>query len=377
MRVKLPESLNSYPFFPQSREVEGGDLELLLERRALLIQSRGAANWQMIPGLRSDGTQMVPGKMKKVLDRPGSSNSISENCEEDRPAANAKRKTVAGMFKDGWKQILRRSNSMNDSSSSGGVGVSVSSIFSKNGTFSSKESKHVHLQEFLRASETVGLSVCASSVKLSCYRAWPNMHDSRYALYKLPLLKPAVGQEYAGLWGGSFGWPPGRPAEDKPGTALFFLLISYEESGGQRTLIATKILEGTHYVLHPNGSAMFIVKVDEPSSDPFPWDTDGNSVRIEIKQAYNGEGIANGYGFRYPGSKPGSLFVTQNGLLAFVWKESRSVLTLQRLDLQELLKKGERVPALPPIANFSYLTKSYSNVFTGFSIASCSLPSPR
>ncbi|XXG87095.1 hypothetical protein AAC387_Pa11g1869 [Persea americana] len=366
VRLRVPDSFNCRPFLPQSRE--GGDLGLLRERRAVLIQmhkvSGGAVNWLLIPGLRSNGSQMESGKMKKVLDRPASFNS---NCNEDhRPATTAKSKTVAGIFKDGIKQILGRSNSVNGTR-----------IFSKNGTSSSRESKHVPLPEFLRASDTIGLSVCAMNVKLYCYRAWPNMHDNRYALYKLPLRSPAAGQEYAGLWGGSFGWPPGRPAEDKPGTALFFLLISYEECDGQRTLIATKILEGTHYVLHPNGSAMFIVKVDEPSLEPFPWDTDGNSVRIEIKNAYNGEGIANGYGFRYPGSKPGSLFVTQNGLLAFVWKESRAVLTLQRLNLQELLKKGERVPALPPIANFSYLTKSYSNVFTSFSIASSSLPSPR
>jgi hypothetical protein len=154
-------------------------------------------------------------------------------------------------------------------------------------------------------------------------------------------------------------------------------LVSYEESEGKRNLIATKILEGTHYVLHPNGSAMFIVNIDEPLYDPFPWDVDENSFPLIIKHAFAGEGIANGYGFRYPGSKPGSLFVIENGLLVFVWKESRTVLTMQRLNLQELLKKGERVPALPPISNFSYLTKSYSNVFTGFSAASACLSSPR
>ncbi|KAF2284466.1 hypothetical protein GH714_022063 [Hevea brasiliensis] len=201
--------------------------------------------------------------------------------------------------------------------------------------------------------------------------------SGRFALYKLPMRVPRADQEYAGLWGGTFGWPPGKPTEDKPGKALFFLLISYEEYEGQRQLIATKILEGTHYVLHPNGSAMFMVNIDEPSQDPFPWDVDADSIPVSVKHAFAGEGIANGYGFRYPGSKPGSLFVIQNGLLAFIWKESRAVLTMQRLNLQELLKKGERVPALPPIANFSYLTKSYSNVFAGFSNASTSLSSPR
>ncbi|KAG9457131.1 hypothetical protein H6P81_001639 [Aristolochia fimbriata] len=214
--------------------------------------------------------------------------------------------------------------------------------------------------------DTVGLSLQASKVRMTTYRAWPNMNDNRFALYKLPLQDPSPGREYAGLWGGTFGWPPGQHNEDKPGKALFLLLLSYDESEGNANLIATKILEGTHYVLHPNGSAMFIVKVDEPSWDPFPLTTGSNAAGMEIKCAYNGEGIANGYGFRYPGSKPGSLFVTQCGLLIFVWKESRSVLTLQRLHMEDLLRKGERVQALPPIANFVYLTKSFSNVFTDF-----------
>ncbi|MED6135123.1 hypothetical protein PIB30_043244 [Stylosanthes scabra] len=220
--------------------------------------------------------------------------------------------------------------------------------------------------KFLGSSDTIMLTLRASSVKLSAYRAWPNMPESWFALYKMPLQDPAEDQVYAGIWGGTFGWPPGKPSEDKPGKALFFLLLSYEESHGQQHLIATKILEGTHYVLHPNGSAMFIVNINEPSSEPFPCNTDADSYPVNIKHSFPGEGIANGYGFRYPGSKPGSLFEFEDGVLAFIWKDSRSVLTLQRLNLQELLRKGERVPCLPPITNFSCLTKSYSNVFTGF-----------
>ncbi|MCH81180.1 F-box protein [Trifolium medium] len=122
---------------------------------------------------------------------------------------------------------------------------------------------------------------------------------------------------------------------------------------------------------------MFIANINEPSSEPFPWNTDADSLPVNIKHAFTGEGIASGYGFRYPGSKPGSLFVFQNGVIAFIWKESGAVLTLQRLNLQDLLKKGERIPSLPPIANFSYLTKSYSNVFAGFPTSSNSLSSPR
>ncbi|KAI3915196.1 hypothetical protein MKX01_035455 [Papaver californicum] len=354
--LKAPD-FASGPLFPQLSDCDGLKKELLLlsERRLLLMQmyqhGGGYTDWKTLSGMPSD-TRVITSKLKKSLERPSSTGTLLNGDEIH--LHNSKRRSVAGYFKDSLKQILGRS-------------ISTSGhVISKNGS-SSTESKHVQLHEFLRSGDMIGLSLHASSTRLSTYRAWPNMHDNKYALYKLPTRIPMSGQEYAGLWGGTFGWPPGRPSEDKPGKALFFLLLSYEESEGQQLLIATKILEGTHYVLHPNGSAMFVVKVDDPSPDPFPLETDGNSATLDIKHAYTGEGIANGYGFRYPGSKPGSLFVIQDGLLAFVWKESRAVLTLQRINLQELLRKGERVPALPPIVNFTYLTKSYSNVFTSFS----------
>nr|KYP37582.1 F-box protein At5g39450 family [Cajanus cajan] len=276
-----------------------------------------------------------------------------------------KKKSLGGYFWGSFKQILGKSSSVNESHA----------IFKK--LTSRREIKHAKLEDFLRSGDAIGLTLKASTVILSSYRAWPNMPDNLFALYKMPLRAPTADQVYAGLWGGTFGWPPGKPSEDKPGKALFFLLLSYEESQDQKLLIATKILEGTNYVLHPNGSAMFTVYINEPSSEPFPWDINEDSLSVDIKHAFTGEGISNGYGFRYPGSKPGSLFVFQNGVLAFVWKDSRNVLSLQRLDLQELLKKGERVPSLPPINNFSYLTKSYSNVFTGFPGSSTSLLSPR
>ena len=63
----------------------------------------------------------------------------------------------------------------------------------------------------------------------------------------------------------------------------------------------------------------------------------------------------------------GNLFVSLKCFLAFIWRESKAVLTLQRMDLQTLLKNGERVAALPPMENFAYLTKYYSNVFAGYS----------
>ncbi|XP_031259961.1 F-box protein At5g39450-like [Pistacia vera] len=369
VRLKVPDAAGGplFPHFRDDMENFGNDLAVLLERRKLLLRMYKLGgdniNWRAGPELPSDPTQIELSEIRKSLDRPSGLHG-SLNGDHGHTHSN-KTKTIGGYFKDSIRQILGKSSSINGSRA-----------ISKNSS-SGSENRHAQLHEFLKLGDTIGLILHASTIRLSSYRAWPNMHDSRFALYKLPMQAPREDEEYAGLWGGTFGWPPGRPTEDKPGKALFFLLLSYEESRGQRILIATKILEGTHYVLHPNGSAMFIVNVDEPSLDPFPWDNDADSLPVNVKHAFSGEGIANGYGFRYPGSKPGSLFVTQNGILAFIWKESRAVLTLQRLNLPELLKKGERVPALPPIANFSYLTKSYSNVFAGFSNTSTFLSSPR
>lgn len=366
VRLQVPDQATG-PLFPSMGTDEGSfckDMVLLCERRSVLVQmhklGEAQIDWKSSTQLQSDPTQLELSEIRKTLERSsGLHYSINE---DDGHTQNNKKKTIGKYFRDSFKQIMWKSN--------GGLATS------KNGS-SSSDNKHAQLHEFLSSGNTIGLTLNASTVKLSSYRAWPNMHDSRFALYKLPLRIPTSEQEYAGLWGGTFGWPPGKPTEDKPGKALFFLLLSYEETQGQRLLIATKILEGTHYVLHPNGSAMFMVNIDEASPDPFPWDLDTDSLPVNVKHSFIGEGIANGYGFRYPGSKPGSLFVFENGHLAFIWKESRAVLTLQRLNLQELLKKGEKVPALPPIANFSYLTKSYSNVFAGFPNSSSSLSSPR
>lgn len=361
VRLKVPDSV-SEPLFPRLREnLEDfqKDVVLLLQRRSLLLQmyrfdsDHDCTDLEANAEMPINPTQLEISDLRKSLDW-SSSYSIALNGDDAQKHGN-NRKSIGGYFRASIKQILRKSSSIN-----GGREISKCNS-------SSSANRHAQLHEFLNSGDTIGLTLHASTVKLSSYRAWPNMHDTRFALYKLPIRVPREDEEYAGLWGGTFGWPPGKPTEDKPGKALFFLLLSYEETEGKRLLIATKILEGTHYVLHPNGSAMFIVNVDEPSLDPFPWDSDADSLPVNVRHAYMGDGIANGYGFRYPGSKPGSLFIIQNGLLAFIWKETRAVLTLQRLNLQELLKKGEQVPALPPIANFSYLTKSYSNVFTGFS----------
>ncbi|XP_050205372.1 F-box protein At5g39450 [Mercurialis annua] len=364
IRDSVPDSANE-SLFPR---LSDDNITLLFDRRTHLLQmhSRGQScfDWKRAPELLSDSTKLQLNEIKRSLDHSDGCRGNSLNGADQ--TKSIMRKTLSGYFRSSLKQILGKSPSRNGSR-----------ILSKSSS-SSGENKHAQLREFLRSSDTIGLTLHASTAKLSSYRAWPNMHDSRFALYKLPMRVPKADQEYAGIWGGTFGWPPGKPTEDKPGKALFFLLISYEESEGRKQLIATKILEGTHYVLHPNGSAMFIVNIEEEGSqDPFPWDVDADSNPVIVKHVFAGEGIANGYGFRYPGSKPGSLFVIQNGILAFIWKESRVVLTMQRLNLQELLKKGDRVPALPPITNFSYLTKSYSNVFAAFSNASTSLSSPR
>ncbi|CAK8567949.1 unnamed protein product [Lathyrus sativus] len=356
------------PLFPRLRDDEENfqkDLVLLRERILVLrqIHRLGCSETEMDD--YKANSQGVVGATHLDFDDNCSRAVPDSLFEEDGSVQCVKRKGIRGYFWNSLKHILGRSNSVNDSHS-------ASKKLTTHG-----EIRHARLQEFLRSSDTIRLTLNASNMKLSSYRAWPNMHDSRYALYKLPLRVPGADQEYAGLWGGAFGWPPGKPSEDKPGKALFFLLLSYEEFQGQQLLIATKILEGTHYVLHPNGSAMFIANINEPSSEPFPWNTDADSLPVNIKHAFTGEGIASGYGFRYPGSKPGSLFVFHNGVIAFIWKETRAVLTLQRLNLQELLKKGERIPSLLPIANFSYLTKSYSNVFAGIPTSSNSLSSPR
>ncbi|XP_076881338.1 F-box protein At5g39450-like [Bidens hawaiensis] len=328
--------------------LESEDFGKLSERRVRLMQMYDN-------GLSNDSTQSDLSEIRKFF----------ENSQLHRDAyrsQGSKKKSLAGYFRDSFKNIVgKSSHELSKSSSSNG------------------SNKQAQFQDFLRSGDTIGLTLHASTARLSSYRAWPNMHDSRFGLYKLTEQKPLTGQEHAGLWAGTFGWPPGKPSADKPGKALFFLLLSYEESQGQRHLIGTKILEGTHYVLHPNGSAMFIVNINEPSDETFPWscDGDGGSGFLDLKEVFSGEGIANGYGFRYPGSKPGSLFVFEDGMLVFTWKESRAALTLQRINLRDLLKKGERVPPLPPIANFAYLTKSYSNVYAGFSNALNHTTSPR
>ncbi|CAH2079876.1 unnamed protein product [Thlaspi arvense] len=309
-RVGLPQpELSSGKLFRCSKDDEA----MLLERRTMLLKMhKFGGNWnhmKLEDELCYDPNQVDSNEFWKSLGYG--------DMDDENQIHGTQRKGFSKYFKSGIKHILRKSSS---------------SSTSKNSSSSTSSGiKRLNLQSFLSSGDFVGLSVKASKTKLSSYR-------------------------------GTFGWPPGKCTEEKPGKALFLVMLTYEESQdeSERLLIGTKILEGTHYVMHPNGSAMFAVKIGSPSFELFPFD-DTNGEDFEY--SYAGEGIAKGYGFRYPGYKPGSLFVTSKGLLMFVWKETRVVLTLQRLDLEDLLKKGVCVSPLPPCLNFTYLTKSHTNVF--------------
>ncbi|CAH8363539.1 unnamed protein product [Eruca vesicaria subsp. sativa] len=228
-----------------------------------------------------------------------------------------------------------------------------------------REIRYLNRQAF-STSDTFGLSLNASYTADVCsrIRGWPNMNGENFSLYKLPVKNSMNDQEHAGLWGGTFGWPPGRCNEDATGNAFYLLMLSYQEfkkNNGKR-LIGTKILEGTDYVNRPNGTPMFVVDIDSPSLEPFPFDADG----IDFEHSYKGEGITDGYGFRCPDFKPGSLYVISDDHFAFVWHGTKDVFTLKRVNIEEILKKGLGmcVPPLPPTNNFTYMGRSYTNVFT-------------
>ncbi|XP_010441065.1 PREDICTED: F-box protein At5g39450 [Camelina sativa] len=336
--IPVPD-LSSERLFPTSKDDEA----VLLERRTMLLKMhKFGGDWNHMnleDECISIANQVDINKSWKEL---GFDVDI-RNMDAGNQIQGTQKKSLSRYFRSGIKQILGRSSSSKKTSSS------------------RSETRPWNLQRFLSFGDSLGLSLKASKIKLSSYQGWPNMDETCFALYKLPVKNPIASEEYAGLWGGTFGWPPGTCTEDKPGKALFLLMLSYEQSqdGTDRLLIGTKILEGTHYGMHPNGSAMFVIKIDSPSFELFPFETNGE----EFENSYEGEGTAKGYGFRYPGYKPGTLFVTSKGLLMFVWKATKVVMTLQRLDLGDLLRKGMCVPPLPPCLNFAYLTKCHANVF--------------
>ncbi|KAL7131908.1 hypothetical protein ABFS83_12G036400 [Erythranthe nasuta] len=345
VRDVVPEAANVL-LFPRSRndEVDSKqDFAALHERRLLLLElyEHGNVNHDI------KSNEESPSNPTEL----GSSDDVSESVDSTsghQGQSSKGKKTLSAFLKNGLKKLLRQSSSTNSNREYQEAAI---------------PNNQITLDEFLESGNWVGLSLRAATMQLSRYQAWPIMQKSISALYKLPVQTPEAGDEYAGVWAGSSGWPP---STGMPNGYLCFIFVSYEESEGQRQMFANKILQGKR-VRYPNGSALFVVNTDQPSVDIFPWDTDEESNPISVKQSFKGEGISDGYGFRYPGSKPGSLFVLENGMLVFIWKESRDVLTLKRLDLADLLRRGERVPSLPPISNFAYLTLEYRNVYSGSS----------
>ncbi|CAH2079467.1 unnamed protein product [Thlaspi arvense] len=337
--------------FPTSKY----DERMLLERRTMFLK------------MNLDEDELCYNSIKVDI------NEMWENLSDDRESqievAVSPKKSFRRFLGIGIKHVLGKSSSSKNTPSSSEI---------KDSTKNTLPRSDSNRQSFLNSDDTFGLSLKASYTNMSSYKGWPIMPPEIYALYKLPIKSHMKNQKYTGLWGGTFGWQLGNSIEDKPRNALYLLMLSYggpdehidHGTSDERHLIATKILEGTHYVEHPNGSTMFVVNIDKPSLEPFPFDTNGGC----FQHSYTGEGIADGYGFRYPGSKPGSLYVISDDLLAFVWQETRDVFRLQRLNLEEILKKGLGlcVPPLPPTKNFTYMERSYGNVFTKSSSSSSS-----
>ncbi|KAG2307990.1 hypothetical protein Bca52824_027738 [Brassica carinata] len=154
-------------------------------------------------------------------------------------------------------------------------------------------------QSFISSGDTFVLSLKASNSEDSSngrYPGWPKIDLGHFYLHKLAVKNPIDDgdQEYAGLWEGTFGRPPSKCSKGETGKVFYLLRLTYEESrskDNERHLVGTKILEGTHYADHPNGSPI----------------------------------IASGYGFRIPGSIPGSLYVLSGDHLAFVWHEKKNM----------------------------------------------------
>ncbi|CAL9131157.1 unnamed protein product [Musa textilis] len=333
--LEIPSDLATAPLF--ERCSPRNDTKLLAGRWSQLTEMH-MLNRRRIKMKAAD--RLVPGLMEhRSLD-------ACDGINDHRSAVSGKRRALFSVFEklrdEPEQQYMSRSMFPQ-------VADSVSS--SGNYWWSTPDG----LLKFLLSSDSIGLSLKAAHKMDATNMAWPDTSNDWFALYKLP----SAWHELAGLWSGTFGWP----SEDKPEKALFLVLLSYEEIRGRRLLIATKILEGTQRLHYPNGSPMFTVKLDEAASYPFPWGVDRVSPRVEVKKSYNGEGAVACSGFLCADLKPGALYVLQNGLLIFVWEKSNSVITLQRIVLQELLRKGERVPMLPPTADFLYFTKPYSDMF--------------
>ncbi|EYU28556.1 hypothetical protein MIMGU_mgv1a0222591mg, partial [Erythranthe guttata] len=85
------------------------------------------------------------------------------------------------------------------------------------------------------------------------------------------------------------------------------------------------------------GNILMFMNIDEPSMNIFPWNIDKQSNPISVKQSFTGKRYFRWLLFQISSTKHGSLFLLENGLLVFVWDESREVLTLQRLDFGNAL----------------------------------------
>ena len=345
LRVDEPLTGNLFPTRSKYDEA------MMLERRNMLLKMlKFGGNWKHI-NLEEDEQlcyNHIEIDIKKLLENLGDDIDNMEDIE-DQIEVTPRKKSFRRFLRSGIKHILGKFSS------------------SKINSPSSSETRRSNRQSFLSSGNTFCLSLKASCTLMSSYEGWPIMSADNFSLHKLPMKKPLDHDVYAGLWGGTFGWPPGKDIEDE---SLLLLMLTYGESeeGSERILFGTKIL--SYFAEHPNGSSMFVVNIDTPSLEPFPFDTDGR----DFEHSYTGEGIADGYGFRYPGSKPGSLFVSSNDLLAFVWQGTEDVITLQRINLGEILKKslGSCVSPLLPTKNFTYTKRSYSNVFAKSSTYSSS-----
>ncbi|EEF46078.1 conserved hypothetical protein [Ricinus communis] len=93
---------------------------------------------------------------------------------------------------------------------------------------------------------------------------------------------------------------------------------------------------------------------DSANEPQASWRSDDKTFRKKLCSYFKGVGVANGFIFRYPGSKPGSFFVIKWSS-CFHLEGVRNCLDHAKTGLQELLKKSEWVPAPPLNANFSYL----------------------
>ncbi|CAN4092323.1 unnamed protein product [Withania somnifera] len=195
VRQTMPYAKDAILFPRLSREEANlrVDMELLYERRFLFMKmyngDGGFTVWKAGSELPLHPSHIGFSEFRQNLDLiSGCHASLTSTDHESRS-----RKTLVEYVRHNLKCILKNSNSIN----------SKRDLLRKNS--SGHGSKHVQLHEYLQPGDAIELTLSASTVKLSSYHAWPNMHYSKFALYKFPMLAPEVGQEYAGVRGGMSG----------------------------------------------------------------------------------------------------------------------------------------------------------------------------